>query len=370
MNPLPRRIPLPLPSAARRVGAVGVVLGAAAAVGALAGVAAEHAVVSRAVRRSGRSQGPVEPFGQVRGNTRVVLADDGVALFAEVDEPDPHSGALDVTVVFCHGYALNCDAFHYQRQALREVARLVFWDQRGHGRSARGSREHANIDQLGADLARVLEELVPAGPVVLVGHSMGGMTVMAFLERHPHLVRDRVIGVALLSTSPGKLAEVTLGVPAAVGRAARRVAPGVLNTLSRSPGLVDRGRRVGSDFAYVLTRRYSFASDVPPELVEFVLEMNSATPIDVVAELFPAFDAHDKLAALDVLADVECLFLCGERDLMTPQEHSREMHDRVPSARLVLVPDAGHLVLLEHPDVVTAELRELVVRAMRARRAA
>src|SRR5689334_23742420 len=49
-------------------------------------------------------------------------------------------------------------------------------------RSGRSSKENATIDQLGHDLHRVLQELVPDGPVVLVGHSMGGMTVMAFAE--------------------------------------------------------------------------------------------------------------------------------------------------------------------------------------------
>jgi tetratricopeptide (TPR) repeat protein len=132
--------------------------------------------------------------------------------------------------------------------------------------------------------------------------------------------------VALLCTSPGKLAEVTLGVPAALGRVARRVAPGVVSSLSRRPTLVERGRRMGSDISYVLTKRYSFArDDVAPSLVEFTAAMNAATPFEVVAEFFPAFDAHDKLAALPVLNGVETLILAGEGDLMTPADHSRGM---------------------------------------------
>jgi pimeloyl-ACP methyl ester carboxylesterase len=109
---------------------------------------------------------------------------------------------------------------------------------------------------------------------------------------------------------------------------------------------------------------------VPPSLVRFVAGMHHHTPLDVLAELFPAFDAHDKLDALDVLSDIETLVLGGAQDRLTPPEHSREIADRLPSARLTILPDAGHMVMLEHHDVVTDELRELIERSVRSRPAA
>jgi pimeloyl-ACP methyl ester carboxylesterase len=116
----------------------------------------------------------------------------------------------------------------------------------------------------------------------------------------------------------------------------------------------------------VLTKRYSFATDVPPSLVRFVTSMHDNTPLDVLAELFPAFDAHDKLAALNVLHDVETLVLGGEQDRMTPADHSREIAEALPGARLAILPEAGHMVMLEHHDVVTDQLRDLVERALRS----
>ena len=68
-----------------------------------------------------------EEFGSLRGDLHVVPAEDGTLLHVEIDEA-PGSDAL--TVVFCHGYALNLDSWHYQRQAFRGRARLVFYDQR------------------------------------------------------------------------------------------------------------------------------------------------------------------------------------------------------------------------------------------------
>ena len=66
------------------------------------------------------------------------------------------------------------------------------------------------------------------------------------------------------------------------------------------------GRKAGSDIAYLLTKIYSFGSNVPPSLTGFVHRMLSATPIDVVAEFLPTLEAHDKREALETL----CLRLC------------------------------------------------------------
>ena len=57
------------------------------------------------------------------------------------------------------------------------------------------------------------------------------------------------------------------------------------------------------------------------------------------------------------------LVLAGVEDLVTPSEHSEAIADLLPDAELVLVPDAGHLVMLEHPEVVTDRLADLLTRA-------
>jgi pimeloyl-ACP methyl ester carboxylesterase len=352
-----------------------VVAGAAGVVvaGAAVGLAAERYAVGRSFRKASDPEAD-EPFGGMRGAVVPVTADDGVSLHVEVDGPLPSARATPpVTIVFSHGLALTQDSWHYQRRDLSDLAedgaRLVFWDQRGHGRSARGPAEHATIDQLGRDLRSVITATAPRGPLVLIGHSMGGMTIMALAEQEPALFGKRVIAVALVATSPGRLAEVSFGAPAAAVRVLRRAAPKALAALNRRQALVTRGRSLGADIEFVLTKRYSFATDVPPSLVRFVSRMHDAMPLEVLGELWPAFDSHDKLSALHVLNGIETLIVAGERDLMTPADHSREMVEQVPGAELLILPEAGHLLMLEHHDVLTDHLRDLVERALRHSRA-
>lgn len=353
----------------RRAGLAGIAAGALAA-GAALGVAAERQTVGRWLHREPPRPAPVpgtEPAGPPPApgavEEHVVFASDGVLLHAEVEPAADPRTDTGLTIVLCHGYALALESWRYQRADLAHLGRVVLYDQRGHGRSARGDRDRSTIDQLGSDLARVLDTLAPEGPLVLVGHSMGGMTIMALADQQPRLFGDRIVGVALCSTSPGAMAEVTLGIPVRGGRVLRRVAPPVFDQLARRPQLVARSRRVASDLELALTRRYSFASDVPPHLVEQASDMVSRTSLETIADFWTAFDAHDKLAALPVLSRVETLVLGGEGDLITPADHSRQIAEAVPDAELVIVPAAGHLVQMEHPETVNAHLRSLVERA-------
>ncbi|MFE2375413.1 alpha/beta fold hydrolase [Streptomyces sp. NPDC059398] len=283
--------------------------------------------------------------------------------------PAGRGAAQPATVVFSHGYCLNQDSWHFQRAALRGVVRTVHWDQRSHGRSERGRAQAEGvpltIDQLGRDLKAVIDAAAPEGPLVLVGHSMGGMTMMALGDQFPDLIRDRVVGAAFVGTSCGKLGEVSFGLPVAGVNAVRRVLPGVLKALGTQTELVERGRRATADLFAGLVKRYSFGSkDVDPGVARFAERLIEGTPIDVVAEFYPAFTDHDKADALAAdFAEVPALVLAGENDLVTPSAHSQIIADLLPAAELVIVPDAGHLVMLEHPEIVTGRLVELLARA-------
>ncbi|MYZ18828.1 alpha/beta hydrolase, partial [Streptomyces sp. SID337] len=364
------------------------------AAGAAAGVAIERLTVGRGMRKKARlALDASGPYGSLRGMPGTAYADDGTELSYEVEEVEPaedggRAGAggdgdraprrrrlfgrrdpAPLTVVFSHGYCLSQDSWHFQRAALRGVVRAVYWDQRSHARSARGvdQVEHGvpvSIDQLGRDLKAVIDAAAPEGPLVLVGHSMGGMTTMALADQFPELIRERVVGVALIGTSSGQLGEVNFGLPVAGMNAVRRVLPGLLRALGSQAELVERGRRATADLFAGVIKRYSFSrKDVDPAIARFAERMIEATPIDVVAEFYPAFAEHDKAAALKHFAELPVLVLAGDEDLVTPSEHSEAIAHLLPDAELVLVPDAGHLVMLEHPEVVMDRLADLLVRA-------
>ncbi|MGW7573648.1 alpha/beta fold hydrolase [Streptomyces sp. NPDC054765] len=417
--------------AGRHAGVAGAAIGVVAA-GAAAGVAIERMTVGRGMRRRARlALDAAGPYGTLRGIPGAAIAEDGTELYYEVDEPGPEPGRPEKhdaaarpgvngkpakhgkhdrsakpvrgkearaaqeaqgglrkrltvalgrrsaapTVVFSHGYCLSQDSWHFQRSALRGTVRTVHWDQRSHGRSSRGhgqidGTEPVTIDLLGRDLKAVLDAAVPEGPIVLVGHSMGGMTVMALADQFPEYVAERVVGVALIGTSAGRLSEVGFGLPSMGVKAFHWLAPGVLKALGWQREIVERGRRATADLFAGLIKRYSFGTPekVDPGIARFGERLIEATPIDVVAEFFPAFAVHDKTEALVAYDAVPALVLAGESDLITPADHSRSIAEVLPEAELVCVPGAGHLVMLERPELVNDHLVSLVERASVAAR--
>ncbi|NUR90142.1 MAG: alpha/beta hydrolase [Nonomuraea sp.] len=338
----------------RKVGIAGAIVGAASAGVAAAALAKRYAVGRIRLRPDAEAS---EPFGELEGREATLTTSDGVSLHVEVDGPEE----APLTIVFCHGYCLNLESWHYQRRELREDHRLVLWDQRSHGRSQRATAEDSTIDRLGDDLAELIEEVVP-GPCVLVGHSMGGMTIMALADRHPELFGDRIKGVALIATSAGKLAELTLGLPAMLSKVVHKVAPSTISMLGRRGTLVDKTRHAGSDIAFLITRYMGFGDsrNVSPTLVDFAEQMIRETPTEVFANFYPALMNHDKLAALHVLDPVPTAILVGDSDWLTPPDHSRAIAAALPRARFTEVPDTSHLIQLERPAVVNDALNDLI----------
>jgi pimeloyl-ACP methyl ester carboxylesterase len=384
----PGRQPHPHPH--HRVGVLGALLGLAAA-GTAVGVAVSRAAARRVgAERLGsraglppgasdaelREDDPLGTESRRADRTALVPADDGVLL--AVEEVGPTDAPL--TVVFCHGYSLSMATWTFQRRALgaalatangsRPTARLVFYDQRGHGASGRGPAEHSTMEQLGRDLDAVLRARVPHGPVVLVGHSMGGMTVMALAEVHPELFGTRVVGAALMSTSSGNLSDLDFGMPELLTRLRAAVLPIAAYTMRRRPGIAERTRRLAADLISYVTWSLSFASnDVDPALGRYVDSMIAGTPVEVIAEFYPALAGLDGTAALEPLRAVPVLVLTGDKDTLIPPEHSDMIVELLggpgaPGVEHVVVHEAGHMVPLEKPGEVTAALSALLRRVV------
>jgi pimeloyl-ACP methyl ester carboxylesterase len=338
-----------------------------------AGVAAAGTALRVARRRriiARRGAGDRTPFGSLRSRPISVVTDDGVDLHVEVDEYDGAGGrrrkartAPELTVVFVHGYSLNLDSWHFQRAAYRGQVRAVFYDQRSHGRSGRSTPGHATIDQLGHDLAAVLDTVVPQGPIVLVGHSMGGMTIMALAEQHPELFGDRIVGVALISTTAGGLEPHRILVPKLPSTIGGVLAERLVAVLARGHRTVDGMRRIGRSIAMVATDELAFGGDVPASYVEFADQMLSSTPFEVVAEFFPNFALLDKFETVKALSVVPTTIICGTSDKLTPIDHARKLHSHIAGSSLLECEGAGHLVIMERHDEVDEALDRLLAAA-------
>ncbi|OFJ50295.1 alpha/beta fold hydrolase [Mycolicibacterium grossiae] len=289
----------------------------------------------------------------------VVTTTDGVPL--AVREVGPENAPL--TVVFAHGFCLRMGAFYFQRARLSEQwgdqVRMVFYDQRGHGQSGDAPPDTFTVPQLGQDLEAVLAVVAPRGPVVLVGHSMGGMTVLSHARQFPKQYKSRIVGVALISSAAEGVARSPLG------EILRNPALEAARFAVRyAPSAVHRTRGAARSVIGPILRAASYGDEkISPSVVAFSERMMHDTPIATLVGFLHALEVHDETAALATLARIPTLVLCGDRDLLTPDEYSASMAAALPKCELVIVPGAGHLVQLERPEIVDDALVRLVERA-------
>ncbi len=349
----------PPTSRRKKAGLIGTVVGVAAA-GIAAGVAVERTLVRRNRRDDPFAE---EPFGMLPyDETLSVTTDDGIELHVEIVEPmEP---TAEPTVIFVHGFCLDQGTFHFQRKALDEAGkyRMVFYDQPGHGLSSSLTEGEYELPALGDALHDVIKATVPERKIVLIGHSMGGMTIMALAEQYPGLFSDRVCGVVLIATSGGQLNGSRLfGLPDLITRAAPNVMS-IVNGASRlTGGGIDKLRKASTDLAFVLTRRYGFGSDKPsPSLVSYVERMNSRTSTDTVARYLRTLYSHARYPALRTLEDIPLLLIAGEKDMVTPVTHSEEIARLLPNATYVKLPNSGHVVMLECADQVNTAITDFL----------
>jgi pimeloyl-ACP methyl ester carboxylesterase len=336
----------------RNVGLVGAAVGVAAA-GLATAFAVERALVRR-TQRKGADPYADERFGdQPYDKSLTVTAADGTDLHVEIVEPREDAGLPPV--LFVHGFCLDMGTFYFQRTVLAERGdrRLIFYDQPGHGRSGRLESGEYDLAALGESLRAVIEATVPQGPVVLVGHSMGGMTIMAFAEKYPTWFGDRVQGAVLMATSGGLVEKTKIGIPALVAKASAPLLPLVNGAARLSGGTIDKARAASGDLAWLLTRRYGFGEPNPsPRLVSFVEAMNSKTSAETVAKYLRTLYTHARYPALAALRETPTLVLVGTKDYITPLTHSEEILKHLPDAEFAKIENSGHVVMLEHADEV------------------
>jgi pimeloyl-ACP methyl ester carboxylesterase len=195
---------------------------------------------------------------------------------------------------------------------------------------------------------------------------MGGMTIMALADQYPGLFGTKVVGAVLISTAARGLESGSPWMPAPIRPALTRALPVVLNGAARGRRaiLVERGRRVSADLAFLATRLIGFGDDdVSPDTVAFLEQMIRETPIEVVARFGQALLACDMRDSLPALGTVPVTVVVGEKDRLIAPRLGIELAAEIPGAQLVWVPRAGHALILERPDVVNRAITELLARA-------
>ncbi|MFI6700078.1 alpha/beta fold hydrolase [Streptomyces sp. NPDC050509] len=284
------------------------------------------------------------------------ISADGTPLHVEV-----HGEAGRPAVVLIHGWACSVEFWSAQLAELAADHRVIVYDQRGHGRSAVPDPAHSagyGTEALADDLEAVLRlTLGPGERVVLAGHSMGGMTLMAAARRPAF--REHAAAVLLCSTGSSRLVADSRVVPLREGPVRTRITAALLaSSLPLGPVTL---------LSKKLLRYGTMGAGAAPARVAECARVVHACPRVVRvawAKVLGTLDLDDEVRELRVPAAV----VTGADDRLTPPVRSRALAATLPHCTgLTVLTGVGHMTPVEAPEAVTDGVRALVTTYLSAK---
>lgn len=225
----------------------------------------------------------------------------------------------DVDIVYIHGS--GCDATLWESQ-LSDIGGYAV-DMPNHGESCKA--EIRDIDDYAYFVAKAIKKIL--GEAIVVGHSLGGAVAQKVYLNHPKVVKGLIL----------------------VGTGVRlRVLPQILEGLKEKPEETAK-----------MTSRYAFSDEkLADEFSKLFAERATILLKDL--SLCNRFDLLEKYRGGEIKIDVPTLIIVGERDMLTPVKYSEFLKQHIPNSEMVVIPEAGHMVMLEKPEEFNRAVKEFL----------
>lgn len=288
----------------------------------------------------GKSGGD-EPTEDRSSETMMLERPEGHKLFIEFYGPKDAQ-----PLILIHGWSSNSTQWYYPKKRLSASYRLILMDLPGLGKSEKPKNHDYSLNKFARDLDAVIDLAGPRKPIVL-GHSIGGMTILTYCKLFTAALQSRVAGLTLVQTTytnPVKTA-ILSGLLTALEKP-------VLRPLSHLLIWIAPVVQVSNYMNYLngtqhLTNHLTgFAGTETRGHLDLVSRLSAFSPVGVIARGMLAMFDYDATAVLPAI-NVPVLIVAGAEDILTKPEASHYMQKQIPNAQLVTLQPSGHMGALE-----------------------
>jgi pimeloyl-ACP methyl ester carboxylesterase len=261
-------------------------------------------------------------------------------------------------IVFVHGWMGTHHVWDWVVRALAGNAHLVTFDLPFHGQSGAPQPEGIDLDFFGDALVSVIDDVLPRGPIVLVGHSLGGMVLLNALRRYPTKLSPRLASSVLVSTAASFADSPTALVTVA------RPLIGTVHTVMKQRVVNLIGRAVAAVVARDTDLLWLFAVKVQgrmpqPAVTYGIVQAARAAHPEALRTLAPAVVTLHERDGLAVAATRPMCVIAGSDDWLTPRAVTATLA-AAAGAEMVMCDAVGHVAPKEAADQVAAVIGRYV----------
>lgn len=287
-------------------------------------------------------------------STHDLARPDGTRLHVECFGPEK-----GIPIVLNHGWTMDGTEWKYLLQSLAGRYRLIVWDQPGLGRSTRPANRDYSLEKMAADLNAVLG-LANDRPVILLGHSIGGMIILTFCRLFGGDLDQRVMGLVLTHTTPTDPVKTTSGAAFYTAIEKPVLVPLMYVTIALSPLVwLMNWLSYRNGAAHLSTMMGSYAGTETWGQVDFAARFMAKCSPAVIARGMLGMMHYDASKALTEIP-VPALVVAADRDTTTKPEASEWIAAALPNSQRATLTPAKHLGLIEHHAPYAAAVETFV----------
>jgi pimeloyl-ACP methyl ester carboxylesterase len=300
------------------------------------------------------SRPDVDPIRPERVNGQMIDGADGARLYVEVH------GAQDApAIILTHGWSLDSTIWFYTRREMAERYRVITWDLPGLGQSTSGDGE-ITLEKMSSNLAAVVA--FAGHPVVLMGHSIGGMTIQTLARTHPGLLRQQIAVIVLINTTHTNPLETIVA-----SSLFKMLRWPVLEPLMRLQIWLQPLAWLSAWQSYLsgwshAAVRLAFGRHVTRSQLEHTTLLTTRNPPGIIAKGDLAMFRWSATNTLPTIG-VPTLVLAGDKDIITLPEAAEMIAASIPAAHLRIIKDVNHMGFLEWPAPYTAAMTDFAALA-------
>lgn len=248
-------------------------------------------------------------------------------------------------ILFTHGIATNSTDWYYAKRHLADRFRLILWDVTGLGKSSRSPGNDYSLDKMASDLEAVVQ--LAEKPVILAGHSMGGMITLNFCKLFPQLLGNKVTGLILVNTTYTDPVHTTTARGFLTAIETPILKPLLYILIGLSPLVwLQSWLSYFNGTSYIPSRIFSFAGHQSRRQLDFMTVCQPMCRQDVLARQMLGmmkYDATDTLRRINV----PTLIVAANKDRGCIPEASEFMHQEIPGSELAMMEPSGHVSIFE-----------------------